>query len=67
MPGLRAVIFDFDYTLADASEGIVDCVGYALRQMRLPPSEPAAIQKTIGLSLSKTFAALTTTEQRSTQ
>ena len=56
---LRAVIFDFDYTLADASDGIVDCVGHALSAMGLPAADPAAIRRTIGLILPRTFEALT--------
>ena len=64
---LRAVIFDFDFTLADASEGIIDCVSYALSALGLPAAEPAAIRQTIGLSLRATFEALTTPEQRCDQ
>jgi len=26
----RAIIFDFDYTLADPSRGVIDCVSFAL-------------------------------------
>ena len=61
---IRAVIFDFDYTLADASDGIVDCVSHALRQLRLPPASPGDIRSTIGLSLPRTFEALAAAEQR---
>lgn len=64
MPVLRAVIFDFDFTLADASEGIIDCVGYSLSALSLPAAEPTAIRQTIGLSLRATFEAVTTLEQR---
>jgi len=34
-----AYLFDFDYTLGDATEGIVESVNYALKQMNLPNSE----------------------------
>lgn len=48
---MKAVLFDFDYTLADSSEGIIDSVNTALRDMGLPPAPPAAIRHTIGLAL----------------
>jgi phosphoglycolate phosphatase len=47
---VRAVIFDFDYTLADSSAGAVECVNYALRLTGLPEAEPSRIHQTIGLS-----------------
>lgn len=55
----QAVIFDFDYTLADSSAGVEECVRYALAQMGLPPVAPESVQRTIGLSLAETFATLT--------
>ena len=55
----RSVIFDFDYTLADASAGIVECVNHALRGLSLPPPSDDAIRRTIGMSLPRTLAALT--------
>ena len=57
-PVLRSVIFDFDYTLADSTTGVVDCVNYALQKMGLPPADVGAIQALIGVSLSETFARL---------
>ena len=59
----RSVIFDFDYTLADASEGIVECVNHALRGLSLPPSSGDAIRRTIGMSLPRTLVALTGEDQ----
>ena len=59
----RSVIFDFDYTLADASEGIVECVNHALRGLSLPPSSGDAIRRTIGMSLPRTLVALTSDDQ----
>jgi phosphoglycolate phosphatase len=55
---LRAVVFDFDYTLADSSEGVVRCTNYALQRMNLPPAGADAVRRTIGLSLEETFVAL---------
>lgn len=51
----KAVIFDFDYTLADSSSGIVACVHYALGAMGLPRAPEADICRTIGLSLHEAF------------
>ena len=55
----RSVIFDFDYTLADSSAGIIDCVNHALRGLSLPASSEDAIRHTIGMSLPRTLVALT--------
>jgi phosphoglycolate phosphatase len=52
------VIFDFDYTLADSSRGVLECVNHALRNMGLPTARPEDIKKTIGMSLSNTLATL---------
>lgn len=58
MSSFSAVIFDFDYTLADSSKGVVECVNYALRNMGLPPSSSDKIKNTIGMSLSDTLKNL---------
>jgi phosphoglycolate phosphatase len=55
---LQAVIFDFDYTLADSSEGVFDCINFALDQMGLDRVSSEAACRTIGLSLSETFLTL---------
>ncbi len=55
----RAVLFDFDYTLGDSSEGIVLCVNRALESLGRPPAPPEAIRPTIGLSLEAIFHRLT--------
>jgi phosphoglycolate phosphatase len=55
----QVIFFDFDYTLADSSPGIVECVNYALARLGLDPIAPAKIRKTIGLSLPETCLALT--------
>ena len=54
----KAVLFDFDFTLADSSEGIIPCVQYALERMGLPVSSPDEIIQTIGLYLPETLVAL---------
>jgi phosphoglycolate phosphatase len=54
----RSVIFDFDYTLADSSPGVVECANYALRRMGYADADPERIRRTIGLSLPDTFVRL---------
>ena len=55
---LRAVFFDFDYTLADSSAVIVECFNHSLAAMGLPAATPEAVQRTIGLSLRTAFVQL---------
>lgn len=47
----RAVFFDFDFTLADSSTGVVVCMNHALSCLGLPPASEDAIRRTIGLDL----------------
>src|ERR1035437_2664833 len=56
---LEAIIFDFDFTLADSSRGIVDCVGGALQELGVPIPSDEVVMDTIGLSLAETFKCLT--------
>src|SRR5690606_40159461 len=53
------VLYDFDYTLADSSQGTIECVNYALRQMGLPAARDQRIRETIGLSMTATFEHVT--------
>lgn len=55
---MRTVLFDFDYTLADASPAIVACTNYALETQGLPAAAPEDIRQTIGLTLEDAFAQL---------
>ena len=54
----HAVVFDFDYTLADSSQGAIECINFALAQMGLDCVSAEAACRTIGLSLEDTFLAL---------
>ena len=54
----RAVIFDFDYTLADSSQGAIECINFALAEMGLAQVSAEAACRTIGLSLHETFLTL---------
>ena len=58
----QAIIFDFDYTLADSSQGIIASINYALNELGLPLADDEAIRQTIGLSLPDTFVKLAGTE-----
>ena len=55
---LQAVIFDFDYTLADSSNGVLECINFALNEMGLDGVSYDAACRTIGLSLSEAFLTL---------
>ena len=51
------VIFDFDFTLADSSEGAIECIGHALGTLGLRAA-PDEIRHTIGLSLDASLEQL---------
>ncbi|RXA17613.1 HAD family hydrolase [Methanosarcina sp. MSH10X1] len=53
------ILFDFDYTLADATKGIVSSFNYAFSRLDLPECNPESIKKTVGLPLDKAFIQLT--------
>ncbi|MGZ2749344.1 HAD family hydrolase [Burkholderia stagnalis] len=56
---VRAVIFDFDLTLADSSAAIIECTEYALQQLGAPVAPHAQIGAVIGLPLQEMFRSLT--------
>ncbi len=58
------VIFDFDYTLADSSRGVLECINHAFKGMGLPRVAAADAQRTIGLSLPNILVALAGREQK---
>lgn len=60
----RAVLFDFDYTLADSSAAVVDCCSGALASLGLPAATPDDIRRTIGMSIPDTLARLAGEEHR---
>lgn len=55
MKRIKHCIFDFDGTLADTSDGIVQCVRETLRKMGLPDQSAERIKHTIGLPLKETI------------
>lgn len=54
----KAVLFDFDYTLGDSTDGIVMSVNYGLEKLGYPAAERESIRKTIGLTLINTYFQL---------
>jgi phosphoglycolate phosphatase len=64
MEQVRAVIFDFDFTLADSSRGVFECINSGLKSIGLKPVTYDEVCKTIGLSLPETLVALKGEEAR---
>ena len=58
LSGMDAVLFDFDFTLADSSAGIITCINYALSEMGLGESSTEDIIKTVGLYLPEALVVL---------
>ena len=55
---LRTILFDFDYTLADSSTGVIACTNLALEALGLSVAPPDVIRQTIGLTLEDSFAQI---------
>lgn len=55
----RAILFDFDLTLADPTKGTIECVNFALERLGRPQADDERIKRTIGLSLEDTVLSLT--------
>lgn len=55
----KAVLFDFDYTLGDSTEGIAQSVEFALEQLGEQPQGLESIRKTIGMTLKEAYRTLT--------
>ncbi|MGH9763322.1 MAG: HAD family hydrolase, partial [Blastocatellia bacterium] len=53
-----SAVFDFDYTLADSSQGVVECINFALAELGLEPVDYATACRTIGLSLKATYQTI---------
>lgn len=56
---LKAILFDFDYTLGDTTNGIAAAMNHALSEMGYAEQTTDAIRPMIGLSLQETFPLLT--------
>ena len=55
----KAVFFDFDYTLGDATDAIVAGYTYALTQMGWPAPDREAVRRTVGYMLEDGYTMLT--------
>jgi len=52
-------IFDFDFTLADASTGIIECTNFALKKLGFQERTGDEIRMTVGMTLRDIFTTLT--------
>jgi phosphoglycolate phosphatase len=59
---VKAFIFDFDLTLADSTESVVDCSILTLSQLGFGGADEKKIKKTIGMTLENSFLFLTGTD-----
>lgn len=55
----EAILFDFDYTLGDATNGIVASVNFALKELGYPECGVEEVRRTVGLTLKQTYETLT--------
>lgn len=55
----RALLIDFDFTLAESSAGAIECVNHALVQLDLPAAEKEAIRRCVAYPLPEVLARLT--------
>ncbi len=58
------VVFDFDYTLADTSEGVIISINYALSSLGLPEADGDDIRQTIGLTMEEALVTLAGESER---
>ena len=56
---LKVIVFDFDYTLGDSTNGIALSINFALESLGYTTNNIDEIKKTIGLSLKETYFSLT--------
>ncbi len=59
MKDYELYLFDFDYTLADSSRGIVKCFRHVLEEAGHSGISDETIKRTIGLTLEEAFAEMT--------
>lgn len=55
----RAVLFDFDYTLGDATDAIVAGFQYAMKTMGHPAPDRETVRRTVGYRLQDAYSLLT--------
>ena len=59
MKDYKAYLFDFDYTLADSSQGIVKCYRNVLNRHGFTSVSDDDIKRTIGKTLEESFSIFT--------
>lgn len=59
MKRYKLYLFDFDYTLADSSKGIVMCFQNVLKRNGYRDIDDETIKRTIGLTLEQAFSSMT--------
>lgn len=64
MKSIDTLVFDFDGTLADTTEGILKTMEATLERMGLPAAEPSRVQQAIGLPLAGSLRAAGIPEDR---
>lgn len=52
------MLFDFDFTLADSSPGVIECFAHGFARVGLPTADPEAVRRTIGLTLPEALRRL---------
>lgn len=55
----KTILFDFDYTLADTTVGIINSFHYAFDRLNIDRRDDESIRKTVGMPLKAAFTALT--------
>lgn len=60
----NTIIFDFDYTLADATIGIVSSFNHAFSELNIPVCDVESIKKTVGLPIDEAFLQLTNNKNK---
>ena len=58
-PFYACYLFDFDYTLADSSKGIVGCFHRTMEAFGLSPVDDLSIERTIGLPMKEAVRRIT--------
>ena len=59
MKTYKAIIFDFDRTIADSEKAVLFCFDLTLRHFGYPPLDPAAFKPNIGMPMEIQLKALT--------
>lgn len=55
----KVILFDFDYTLGDSTDGIAKSIAFGLEQLGEQQQELDKIRKTIGMTLKEAYRTLT--------